>query len=159
MIAVFLIGTAFAQTPQDDLRSKIGGVRYPPLAEAARIQGDVHLNLTSGAATVLSGHPLLAQTALSSAKAFESIQTAELDVTYHFLLVDSITVVATSVIVKKGDAFDRAILRLFGFKTEKVVVDYQCQQGALRANELKISGANAEVWIYGRTFCVQTSGD
>jgi hypothetical protein len=35
---------------------------------------------------------------------------------------------------------------MFGFKTEKVVLEYQCQQeGAPPANDLKISGATGEI--------------
>jgi hypothetical protein len=85
-LAVLFAGAALAQTPADELRSRIGSVRYPPLAEAARVQGDVHLSLKLGVVTLLSGPPLLVQTSVESAKALGSILGgADVDVTYHFV--------------------------------------------------------------------------
>lgn len=148
---------ASAQTPEDGLRSEIKAVHYAPLAEQARIQGDVHLNVKSGVVTLLSGHPILAATAVESAKAFGSIQgQTDLDITYHFVLVDTATSVRTSIVVPRGNAFERAVLRMFGLKTEKVVVDYQCQEGVPPVNEFKIAGAVIEIRIFGRTRCLQT---
>jgi hypothetical protein len=103
--------------------------------------------------TVFSGHPLLARTAVESAKALGSIQgKTDVDVTYHFVLVDTAT--GVPVTVPRGNAFERAVLRMFGRKTVKVV--YRCQEGAPPANDLKIAGAVIEVWIFGRPWCIQT---
>jgi hypothetical protein len=123
-LGVLLIGTAFAQTPTDELRSRIGNVYYPPLAKAARIQGDVRLHLNSGEVTILSGPPLLVRTAVESAKAFASILgEGDVDVTYHFVFAGGGTIsVLTPVTVKRGNAFGRVVLRTFGLKTEKVVL-------------------------------------
>jgi hypothetical protein len=135
------------------LKSQIATARYAPLAEAARIQGGVHLKLNSGVVTVLSGHPLLAPIAVESAKAFGPVQgRTELDVTYHFVLVD--TSVRTSTIVKRGNSLERAVLRMFGLKTEKVV--YGCQEGIPPANDVKLAVPFIEIWIYGGTHCLQT---
>ena len=122
-----VVSTAIAQSPEDDgLKSKIATVHYAALAEYARLQGDVHLRLNSGMVTVLSGHPLLAQTAVESVKAFGPIQgRTELELTYHFVLVDTSSSVLTSTTVKRGNALERVVLRMFGLKTEKLVVDYQ----------------------------------
>jgi len=91
-LCVLFVGAAFAQTSVDELRSEIGGVHYPRLAEAARVQGDVHLSLNSGVVTMLSGPPLLVQTAVESAKTFGSILgEGDVDVTYHFGFVNSAT--------------------------------------------------------------------
>ena len=107
--------------------------------------------------TLLSGHPILAQIGVESAKAFGSIQSeTNLDVTYHFVLVDTATSVPTSMTVPRGNVFERAVLRMFGFKTEKVVIEYRCQEGVPPANDLKIAGAAIEIWVYGRTRCLQT---
>ena len=73
---------------------------------------------------------------------------------YHFVLVEPNTV-PTSITVPRGNAFERAVLRVFGRKTVKVVLDYQCQEAAPQANDLKIAGAVIEVWIFGRTRCLQ----
>src|SRR5215469_5811715 len=116
-VACLLAAAAFAQTAEEGLRSTITAVRYAPLAEQARIQGDVHLNLNGGVVTLLSGHPLLTPIAVESAKAFGSIQgQTNVDVTYHFVIVDTVTSVPTVTTVKKGNAFGRAILRVFGLK-------------------------------------------
>jgi hypothetical protein len=155
-IATLFIGAAFAQTPQDELRSGIRAVRYPTLAEFARVHGDVHLSLKSGVVT-LSGPPLLAKTAIDSAKEFASIRDgADLDVAYHFIIADTVTSVPTQTAVKRGNAFERVVLRMFGLKTEKVVLDYQCQGGTAPPNHPSISGSTIEVWIYGTTHCLTT---
>jgi hypothetical protein len=149
---------AFAQTAEDALKSKLTSVHYIPLAERARIQGDVRLNLNNGLITVVSGHPLLAPIAVESAKAVGSIQSqSRLDLTYHFVLVDTATIVPTSTTVKRGNSFERAILRAFGLKTEKVVQGYRCESGVAPASEMKINGDAIEIWVYGRTFCLETS--
>jgi len=154
LVALFVVRAVAAQTSADELRSKSIDVRYLHLAEQARIQGDVHLRLASGVVTVLSGHPLLAPTAVNSARLFVSVLgSKEFDLTYHFVLID--TSVPTWVTVKRGNGFERAILRIFGLKTEKVVLDYVCQEGAPPVNDLKISGTTIEIWIYGRTHCLE----
>jgi len=155
-VALLLVRAAHAQTPVDELRSKIAGVRYAPLAEAARVQGDIHLNINSGVVTLLSGPPLLAQTAVESTKAFGLIQgETNIDVTYHFILVNTATSVPTSVTVRRPNAFERTVLRVFGLKTEKVVREYQCQEGFPPANIVQVAGAVIEIWIFGRTRCIQ----
>jgi len=153
-VAFLLVGTVFAQTTEGVLRSRLTSVHYAPLAEQARIQGDVRLRLNSGVVTLISGHPLLAPIAVESAKALGSIQN--LDVTYHFVIVDTAKSVPTSTIVKRGNAFERAMLRVFGLKTEKVVDGYRCESGIAPANDVRVNDAVAEVWIYGRTHCLTT---
>src|ERR1019366_2714957 len=147
----------FAQTPEDALRERIAAVRYAPLAAAAQVQGDVRLRIDSGKVALLSGPPLLASTAIESAKALGSTQgEANLEVTYHFSLVKALDV-PTSTLVKRGDAFDRLVLRVLGIKTEKVVVDHQCQKAVPPANIFKVAGTVIEVWIYGAAWCLTTS--
>ena len=159
VVVFVLVEAVSAQTLEDELRSKIRAIHYAPLAEAARIQGDVHLHVSSGVVTVLSGNPLLAEIGVKSAKAFGSVlDEMNLDVTYHFVLVDA-AIVPTSITVPRGNVFERAILRMFGLKTEKVVIDYRCQEGVPPANDLKIAGAVIEVWIYGRSRCIQTNAE
>ncbi len=153
VVVFVLVGAASAQTPEDELRSEIKAVRYAPLAEQARIQGDVHLNVKSGVVTILSGHPILSPIAVESAKAFGSIQgKTDFEMTYHFVLVDAATDVPVT--VPRSNAFGRAVLRMFGLKTVKVV--YRCQEGAPPANDLKIGGAVIEIWIFGTTHCLTT---
>ena len=160
IVPLVLLGMASAQIPQDESRSRIPGARYSPLAEAAGIQGNVHVAINAGVVTVLSGHPLLAQTALENAKAIGSTQSVtNLDLTYHFLLVNTATSVPTLMTVKRGNAFERTILRMFGLKTQKVVVYYGCQEGVSPPNDLMTSGAGIEIWIYGRARCLNPDAE
>lgn len=155
VMAWLAAGMLSAQTPPEALRESIAGIRYPPLAEQARIQGDVHLSAKSGAVTVLSGRPILAQTASEAAKVLDRILGArEHDMTFHFVFRDVTSGPSVPVTVKRGNAFERTILRMLGFKTEKVI--YQCQDGTAAPNEVKVSGAAIEIWVYGRTFCAET---
>ena len=156
VVALVFAGAVCAQTPEDELRSKIHSIRYAPLGEWALIQGDVHLSVKSGVVTLRSGHPILATKAVEATKAFGSIQgKTDLDVIYHFVLGDTTTSVAVSTTVPRGNAFERAVLRLFRLKTEKVVLDHQCQEGPPPANNLKIAGTVIEIWVFGRIRCLQ----
>ncbi len=123
----------------------------------ARIHGDVRLEANSGVVTLVSGHPLLAPLAIDNAKTLGSIQgQTKLDMTYHFVLVDTnLYNVPTSTTVKRGNALERAMLRALGFKTEKVVQSVRCEQGVAPASDIKIGGAVIEIWVYGRTFCLE----
>src|SRR5580704_3683050 len=105
-LTVLFAVVAFAQTPTDELRSRIGSVLYPPLAKAARVQGDVRLRLNSGVVTVLSGPPLLVRTAVQSAQAFGSIPgEGDVDVTYHFVFAGGgTTSVLAPMTVNRGNA-------------------------------------------------------
>lgn len=155
-IGCMLVGSVLAQT-EDGLRSRIGNAHYPPLAEQARVQGNVRLRVDSGVVALVSGHPLLARAAVENAKAIGSIPAiAKLDVTYHFVIVDTAISVPTLVTVKRGNALERAVLRVLGFKTEHEVRSYTCGQGVAPANEIKIDGTVVEVSVYGRTYCLST---
>jgi hypothetical protein len=153
LLTLLLFPEVLAQSSEGELRSKIAAVRYPPLGEQARIQGDVHLKLNCGVVAVISGHPLLSPLAVDNLKSWIADKT-DADVTYHFVLVDAAEA-NKPVTVKKGNAFERAMLRLFGLKTEKVVLEYQCQEGVSPANNVKISGGTIDIWIYGHARCLQ----
>jgi len=158
IVPLVLLGMASAQIPEDAWRSKVTGVRYAPIAAEAHFQGDVRLSLRAGVVTFLSGPPLLAQTAIESAKALISIEReTNLDLTYHFVLVNT-TTVPMRTIVQRGNPFERAILRMLGLKTEKVIVDYGCQQGVPPSNDFKIASASIEIWIYGSASCPTVTG-
>jgi hypothetical protein len=156
-IGCLLVCAALGQT-EGGLRARAVTVRYPPLAEQARIQGDVRLEANSGVVTLVSGHPLLAPLAINNAKTLGSLQgQTKLDMTYHFVIVDTAYSEPTSTTVKRGNAFERAILRVLGFKTEKVVHSYRCEEGVAPASDIEIDGAVIEIWVYGRTWCLQTN--
>jgi hypothetical protein len=106
--------------------AQVREIRYPPLAAAAQVQGDVWLRPGPEGAVLISGHPLLVQTAMASMKALGRLSDrSEAEVVFHFSLVEP-SVHEVTVIVKKGDAFDRLILRVLGFKTEKTIREKEC---------------------------------
>jgi hypothetical protein len=156
-IGCLIVCAALAQT-EGGLGAKVATVQYPPLAETARIQGDVRIEANSGVVTFISGHPLLAPRAIDHAKTLGSIQgQTKLDITYHFVVVDTNAYnVPTSTTVKRGNVLERAILRVLGFKTEKAVHGIRCEEGVAPASDIKINGAVIEIWVYGRTHCLET---
>jgi hypothetical protein len=128
-------------------------VHYAPLARAAQVQGDVHLTLNSGVVTLLAGHPLLARTALDSARALGSVQhETNLDLIYHFVLIPSASV-PISTTIQRGNVFERAVMRMFRLKYEKVIREYRCEESIPPPNQLKTAGAFLRVWIYGTIPC------
>ena len=150
LAALVLAQVAFAQTSENELRPKVIGARYPPLARAAAVQGEVHLKLDSNAVAVVSGPPLLVQTAIENAKSLGLSQGVNL--TYHFVLFTNTTGPA-SMTVKKGDAFGRFFLRMFGLKTEKEVRYNKCVDGVARPNDVKVAGDTIEIWINAGAMC------
>jgi hypothetical protein len=97
---------------------------------------------------------LLVQAAVESAKSFVPMQGATtLGLLYHFALIGP-TTVPSPTIMRKGDAFDRIFLRMLGLKTERVVVEYRCHREVAPPNDVKVSGANIEIWINGSGFCL-----
>jgi hypothetical protein len=98
---------------------------------------------------------MLAPLAVDNAKTLGSIQgQMKLDMTYHFVIIDTnVDNVPTVITVKRGNALERALLRVFGFKTEIVVHGIRCEEGTAPASEIRIDGAVIEIWVYGRTFC------
>ena len=123
-------------------------------------QGDVRLGVNSGVVTLVSGHPLLAEVAIENAKTLGSIEgQTKLDITYHFVIVDTNAYnVPTVTIVKRGNALERAILRVLGLKTETVVHGIRCVENPAPASDVRRDGGAIEIWVYGRDVCLQTEG-
>jgi hypothetical protein len=93
---------------------------------------------------------------MESAKAFGTTGTQKaLEVTYHFVITDTVKTVETRATVPRGNALERTVLRAFGRKTEKEVVNYQCAEGDPPPNILQIGGTVIDVWIFGSTTCLQ----
>jgi hypothetical protein len=140
-----LVGLAggFAQS-----NANLDAIRYPPLAAAAKVQGDV---LISGG-NVVTGPPLLREAALRSIDLlnFRALQTG---VVVHFVLVGTVESTGTETI-KKGDAFDRFFLRLFGIPTVKKIEIHQCVQNPnVLANRIDSAKDPIEVRVYGKVHC------
>jgi hypothetical protein len=131
LAAFLLAGACLAQLPENDLQTAIRRIRYLPLAEVARVQGDVRLKSDAGTITVISGPPLLAQAAVGETKTFaQLLVNGSFDLTYHFGFVDTVRTVP--IVRKKGNAFERALLRLTGRKTDEVVL--VCDSGCSRTS-------------------------
>ena len=93
-----LVGLLFlAAAPQPELRSPVHveSLRYPALARQARIGSDVTIlgdidsdGRVSGWPILLTGHPLLAQTAIENLRTwrFQPGPKGQVKITYHFVI-------------------------------------------------------------------------
>jgi hypothetical protein len=124
-------------------------ITYPRLAEYARIQGEVKLRLGPDGVSVISGHPLLVPAAKASFQKLAQFDGQEVEAIYHFVLTEGGSPRTTVTTVKKGDAFDRVILRALRLKTEKTIVNYECVTGYKPENRIDSSKRPIEVWVYG----------
>jgi hypothetical protein len=148
---------AFAALAQDnaEIVSKVEAVKYAPLPRMARIQGDVRLHLGPKGVELISGHPLLVPAATQSLTDLGNLSETEVDVIYHFGLVDP-TVQIISKTVQRGDAFDRLILRALRIKAEKTVREPECVETAAPKNRIDLTKNPVEIWIYGSVPCLTT---
>jgi hypothetical protein len=105
---------------------------------------------------VITGHPLLAPTAVSSLKELGKLSEGEIEAIYHFAFVDSVIRVTTRV-EKKGNRFERLVLHAFMMKTERVVEYAECTETPVSKNRVEVAGNRIEVWIYASAGCLQTS--
>jgi hypothetical protein len=155
---MFSLGLVAFGQDEAAMVSKVEAVQYPALSRQARVQGDVWLRVGPEGVKSIHGHPLLTPVAFNSIKDLGKLSETEIDVLYHFILVDPTSRIARKT-VKKGDAFDRLILRLMRIKTEKVVEEYECIETKvdLMKNRIDLKKNPVEVWIYGLTGCLQTS--
>jgi hypothetical protein len=129
----YFVGLGFAQSS-----ATLDAIRYPPLAVAARIKGDV---LISGG-NVVTGPPLLRAAALRGIDLL-NLRVLQTDVLFHFIPNDIVPRVET---FKKGNAFGRFFLRLFGLPAMKKIVIYGCS--APPANRMDSTKDPIEVWVY-----------
>ena len=153
-----LFSFALGALAQDagEIVSKVEAVKYPSLARQAAITGEVRLRAGAAGVAVISGHPLLVQAASENLKELGGISEPDTDVIYHFAFVNT-PVRVTRTTVKRGNAFDRLILRALRMKTERVVEGYDCADPRdLPKNRIELSKDPVEVWIYTSIPCVQT---
>ena len=146
MTLLFLfVGTGLAQVKQ---------IRYPPLAAAARVQGDVRLRSGPEGVVLIGGPPLLVQAAMEGVKSLGRLSDlGDTEVVFHYSLVEP-SVHEVTVRVKKGHAFDRLFLRVLGFKTEKTVKERECvDTEPPPENRIDSTKAPIEVWVYHRNLC------
>ena len=156
-VVVLVLLTPFATVAQENsaLVSKIEAVRFAPLARQARIQGDVRLRFGPKGVTVLSGNPLLVQTAVDSVKGLGTISSLEVEAIYHFVFVENAGTQITKRIEKRGNRFERVFLHALMMKTERVVEYQECVENPPPKNKIELSENRVEVWIYGSAVCLQ----
>lgn len=71
----------------------------------------------------------------------------------HFGLIDPLFETQTAR-VKRGDAFDRVILRLLLMPTVKTIEYRQCITNPnIPNNRVDLTARPVEVWVYGPTMC------
>jgi hypothetical protein len=156
LVIVLLAPLAAAAQDASGLASRVEAVSYPTLPRQARIQGDVRLRSGPDGITVITGHPLLAPTAVSSLKELGKLSEGEIEAIYHFAFVDPVIRVTTRV-ERRGNRFERLVLHAFMMKTERVVQYTECTQTPISKNRVEVTGNSIEVWIYASAGCLQTS--
>jgi hypothetical protein len=141
------LAEGFAQS-----NASLDAIRYPPIAAAARIQGDV---LISGGNAV-TGSPLLRETALRGIDVL-NFRAPQSDVLVHFILVETIQSTRTEAI-KRGDAFDQFFLRLLRIPVVKKVEIHGCIRNPnVPPNRLDSTKDPLEVWVYGQARCLMVN--
>ena len=116
-LAILLFTGACLAGSHDQLRQKVHEVHYPSLP-SGWIQGDVHLIVNGGMVNLLSGPPLLTRVAELGTESFAPLLgESQFYVIYHFELVFVDRMKRTT--IKKGNAFERSLLRLVGLKQRK----------------------------------------
>lgn len=156
MVLLLLSIALIAQSAEETVRSNLASMKYPLLAEQARVQGVVHVKIESGRVTLLSGHPLLAPSAIANSDQLTSILgNPYADLTYHFVLTDSTTTVRRQRTVKRGNALTRRMFRVIGVKTEKVIQESVCENVPAAPPRIEADGKTIHVWIHGRSLCFQ----
>ena len=150
LLAVFLLAP-LATYGQERMLSSVEAMRFPRLPRMARIQGDVRLHSGSDRITLVSGHPLLDQAAIDNLKEIGQLIEGKSEVLYHFVLVDEAEIRVTKTTVKRGNRFERIILRAFLMKTEKVVesTDSNDENPPRQKNRIDFTKDPIEVWVYG----------
>jgi hypothetical protein len=116
----------------------------------ARVQGDVRLCSGPEGVTTISGHPILAQMAVSNLKELGKLSEVQIEAIYHFVFVNGTEIRVSKRVEKKGNRFERLILHAFMMKTERVVEYTECVESPIPVkNRIDVSANGIEVWIYG----------
>jgi hypothetical protein len=139
------------------LKMKVEGIRYPSLADQARIQGEVEFYVKEGKIDVVHGHPLLAPAAELNLRNLEPYLPTNVHAIYIFKLSPQPKV--EIIRVPKGDRFERAILRLLHLDTEKAVMTYHCEpkQGDPSIYELDEKTGELRIRVFGGVHCLMDS--
>ncbi len=116
---------ALAQGEEQKIVVNLEGLRYPPLARQARIQGNVVFRVSaSGRELVSSAKPLLTPAAEDNFKTWmlPPLATGNYLVTYHFVLEVDVDVPPKYQTVPIGNGFSRFFRHLIGAPTTKTKI-------------------------------------
>jgi hypothetical protein len=148
LVIALLVSLSASAQDTSGLALQVEAVRFPSLARQARIQGDVRLRSGPDGVTVVSGHPLLTPTAVDSLKGMGKISEGIIEATYHFVFVDNTEIQVTTRIEKRGNRFERLILRALNKQTERIVEYRQRVEKPTPKNRFDLTGNRLEVWLY-----------
>ncbi len=134
--------------------AQVKEIRYPPLAAALWVQGDARLHSGPDGVVPISGPPLLVQAAMLNMKALGKLsELGETEVVFHYSLIEP-SMRDVTVTIKKGDAFERVVLRLLGFKTGKMIKEAECVASPeVPDNRIDATRAPIEIWVYASARC------
>jgi hypothetical protein len=114
----------------------------------------VKLRSDADGVTVISGHPLLAAAAVNNLKGLGKFSNHDIEAIYHFGFVSG-EMRTTTRVERKGNRFERLVLRAFMMKTERVVQGTECiEDSTPPKNRIEVAESRIEVWIYRPVPCL-----
>lgn len=146
-----------------DVHANLTGFRYPPLAQQARITGNVSVRVTPLAdgtreTTVVTGHPLLRPVVLDDLAKWRFETPIGQPITVDFLF--RLTPIQTTTRrVPRGDSsLDRLFLRLFHMAKYRDIVESQCatSQQTVTEGPMVVGSFAVRVNVEVPEACVQT---
>jgi hypothetical protein len=149
---------ALSANAQSELSPDLTGLRYPPLANAARIEGSVEFLRGSGDFKPVSGHPMLIASARSNLERWKNSLSKDIpvSVTYRYHLLEP-RIVEEKVPI--GNSVERFFLRILLRPTNRKVSG--CAQPVDPAPRFQITrdaGRDIiEIIVEAEKRCVQTN--
>lgn len=160
-VVAVCLSYASAQPPPD-LGNRIASLRYPPLAEQARIQGEVSFVVRQNVPADLKGHPLLVYDANRSWEALKIVAPDGFMVRFHYILDQEPVIRHTKHQTPRGNGFDRLWLRLFHQPTTRAEEKWDCDdRGPHQPSTVQFDqqGLPVEITLHGKMVCRQTIAD
>jgi hypothetical protein len=149
---VFALG-ALAQSEEPKIVVNLGGLRYPPIAKQARIQGNVVFRVTaSGRELASSANPLLTPAAEDNLKTWTPppLEDGSYLVTYHFEILQATRSVPI------GSGLGRFLRRLVGAPTTKAVGCFPTGEPDPAPRYVIATGGGIDVFAEGHFVCLPT---
>lgn len=155
LIWLAVSGLCSGQEFPDSWLARAASVRYPPLAEAVRLQGEVRLQLTPDGPQIMSGPPLLLGTVSKHARALGLPENqTQLNLVYRFVFIENAISVQNSVTVERTNPLFRVVLKALGIRTTKTVLQSACQEVPAPPSRVTASSHDVEIEVYGQERCL-----